>query len=276
MVINHNISANYSNRVVGINEVNLQKNMEKLSSGERINRAADDAAGLSISEKMRSQIRGLNQASKNISNGTSFIQTAEGYMQETSDILQRVRELSVQSANGIYSSEDRAMMQVEVSQLVSEVNRIASVAQFNGMGFLKGEFSETGMNFAVGANTDQYVEVKIGDMSASALGLEGDNGSLTIATMEDANVAINTIDEALTKVNSQRAELGAYQNRFEMAKQGIDVAAENLTNADAVLRDTEMSSEMVDYVKNNILTQASTSMLAQANNNSSNVLNLLR
>ena len=276
MRINNNISSLYASRMENINTTNLQKSMEKLSSGEKINRAGDDAAGLSISEKMRSQIRGLNQASKNVSNGVSFIQTTEGYLNETSDILQRIRELAVQGSNGIYSDEDRMQIQVEVSSLVAEVDRIASSAQFNGFNMLTGRFAETGMNFQIGANIDQSVEVKIGDMSATALGLKGQDDMITVADRDSANRTIGTIDEALKLVNKQRADLGASQNKFEMAQKGIDVASENLTNADSVMRDTDFASEMVNYTKNSILQQASTAMLSQANSSSSNVLNLLR
>jgi len=222
MIINHNMSSLYADRVLNISNDNIMKNMEKLSSGERINRAGDDASGLAVSEKMRSQIRGLNQASKNIMNGVSFIQTTEGYLNETTDILQRVRELAIQSANGIYSDEDRMQIQVEVSQLVAEVDRIASSAQFNGMNMLTGRFSETGdriMQIHVGANMDQNTRMYIGTMTATALGLKGgaaNDEQISIATPETANTVIGTIDEALKNVNKQRADLGAYQNRFEI------------------------------------------------------------
>lgn len=278
MVINHNMSALFANRYEGINIINLQKSMEKLSSGERINRAGDDSANLAISEKLRSQIRGLNQASKNISNGVSFIQTTEGHLQETTDILQRIRELAVQGANGIYSDEDRVMLQVEVSQLVSEVDRIASTAQFNGMNLLTGRFAENGINFQIGANVDQNVNVKIGNMDASTLGLKGtqDGGMVSVNDQESANMTIATIDNALKNVNKQRADLGAYQNRFEMAQKGIDIAAENLTATNSKIRDTDMAKEIVEYTKNNILHNASIAMLGQANNNAASVLDLLK
>lgn len=278
MVINHNMSALFANRYEGINTINLQKSMEKLSSGERINRAGDDSANLAISEKLRSQIRGLNQASKNISNGVSFIQTTEGHLQETTDILQRIRELAVQGANGIYSDEDRVMLQVEVSQLVSEVDRIASTAQFNGMNLLTGRFAENGINFQIGANVDQNVNVKIGNIDASTLGLKGtqDGGMVSVNDQESANMTIATIDNALKNVNKQRADLGAYQNRFEMAQKGIDIAAENLTATNSKIRDTDMAKEIVEYTKNNILHNTSIAMLGQANNNASSVLDLLK
>ena len=282
MIINHNMSSLYADRVLNISNDSIMKNMEKLSSGERINRAGDDASGLAVSEKMRSQIRGLNQASKNITNAVSFIQTTEGYLGETTDILQRVRELAVQSANGIYSDEDRMQIQVEVSQLVAEVDRIASVAQFNGMNMLTGRFALEGgqiMQFQVGANMDQNTRVYIGTMTAQALGLKGAQGGdeqITISDPEQANMVLGTVDEALKVVNKQRADLGAYQNRFEMAAKGVNVAAENTQASESRIRDTDMASEMVEFTKNSILTQAGTAMLAQANSQSQTVLALLQ
>ena len=282
MIINHNMSSLYTDRVLNISNDSIMKNMEKLSSGERINRAGDDASGLAVSEKMRSQIRGFNQASKNITNAVSFIQTTEGYLGETTDILQRVRELAVQAANGIYSDEDRMQIQVEVSQLVAEVDRIASVAQFNGMNMLTGRFAEAGesvMQFQVGANMDQNTRVFIGTMTAQALGLKGAQGGdeqITIASPDQANMVLGTVDEALKVVNKQRADLGAYQNRFEMAAKGVNVAAENTQASESRIRDTDMASEMVEFTKNSILTQAGTAMLAQANSQSQTVLALLQ
>jgi flagellin len=282
MVINHNMSAMFANRQLGVTGTYLTKDMEKLSSGERINRAGDDASGLAVSEKMRSQIRGLNQASKNIQNGVSFIQTTEGYLQETTDILQRVRELAVQSANGIYSDEDRMQIQVEVSQLVAEVDRIASQAQFNGMNMLTGRFAagtDNVMQFQIGANMDQNARVYIGTMSATALGLKGAQGGedqISISSPELANAVLGSVDAALTTVSKQRADLGAYQNRFEMAARGVDVAAENTQAAESRIRDTDMASEMVEFTKNQILTQAGTAMLAQSNSQTQTVLGLLQ
>ena len=284
MVINHNMSSMFANRTLGVSNSQLMGSIEKLSSGERINRAGDDASGLAVSEKMRSQIRGLNQANRNIQNGISFIQATEGYLQETTDILQRVRELSVQSANGIYSEEDRMQIQVEVSQLVAEVDRIASQAQFNGMNILTGRFAQNSvtnqvMTFQVGANMDQSVTAFIGTMTAQSLGLRGTQGSdeqISIASPEQANMAIGTIDSALKMVSRQRADLGAYQNRFEMASKGINVAAENMQGAESGIRDTDMAAEMVEYTKNAILSQSGTAMLAQANSQSQNVLALLQ
>lgn len=283
MIINHNMSSMYANRTLGVSNAQIQGNIEKLSSGQRINRAGDDASGLAVSEKMRSQIRGLNQANRNIQNGVSFIQTTEGYLQETTDILQRIRELAVQSANGIYTDEDRMQIQVEVSQLVAEVDRIASQAQFNGMNMLTGAFATDSvvgrvMQLQVGANMDQNARVYIGTMTAQALGLVGAQGSdekISINSPETANVAIGSVDAALKAVSRQRADLGAYQNRFEMASNGIAIAAENLQAAESRIRDTDMASEMVEYTRNQILTQAGTAMLAQANVQSQNVLALL-
>ncbi|MBS7295993.1 MAG: flagellin [Treponema sp.] len=286
MVINHNMSAMFANRQLGVTGLGLNKDMEKLSSGERINRAGDDASGLAVSEKMRSQIRGLNQASQNAENGISFIQTTEGYLQETTDIMQRLRELAVQSSNGIYSDEDRMQIQVEVSQLVAEVDRIASSAQFNGMNMLTGRFAQpmgenvvTGsMWFHIGANMDQRTQVFIGTMSATALGIRsiGTEEKLSLQTPEDANRAIGTLDEAIKKINKQRADLGAYQNRLELTVKGLDVSAENLQASESRIRDTDMASQMVEFTKNSILQQAGTAMLAQANSQSQNVLSLLR
>lgn len=286
MVINHNMSAMYSNRQLGVTNLSLQKDMEKLSSGMKINRAGDDASGLAVSEKMRAQIRGLNQASENASNGISFIQTTEAYLQETTDIVQRIRELAVQASNGIYSDEDRMQIQVEVSQLVAEVDRIASAAQFNGMNMLTGRFAmQTGENsvtgsmyFHIGANMDQRMEVYIGTMTAAALGVRnlGDESILSLAKPDEANRAIGTIDEALKKINKQRADLGGYQNRLDHAVKGIDIAAENLQAAESRIRDTDMAAQMVEFTKNQVLSQAGTAMLAQANSQSQTVLSLLR
>ena len=218
MIINHNLSAMYANRTLGVTNGQTQKDMEKLSSGMKINRAGDDASGLAVSEKMRAQIRGLNKASENAQNAISFIQTTEGYLQETTDIMQRIRELAVQSANGIYTAEDRMQIQVEVSQLVAEVDRIASHAQFNGMNMLTGRFAkENGDNtvtssmwFHIGANMDQRVQAFIGTMTATALGVRtiGNEKIISLETPDEANRAINTLDEALKKINKQRADLG--------------------------------------------------------------------
>ena len=286
MVINHNMSALFASRQLGVTGVSLAKDMEKLSSGERINRAGDDASGLAVSEKMRSQIRGLNQASTNAQNGISFIQTTEGYLQETTDIIQRIRELAVQSSNGIYSDEDRMQIQVEVSSLVSEIDRVASSAQFNGMNMLTGRFARpTGENtvtgsmwFHIGANMDQRTQVYIGTMSAMALGLRnvGDESIMTLETPDEANRAIGTLDEAIKKINKQRADLGAYQNRLEKTIVGLDIGAENLQASESRIRDANMAKETVNFTRDNVLSQAGTAMIAQANQSSQNVLSLLR
>jgi flagellin len=286
MIINHNLSAMYSSRTLGETSGANAKNMEKLSSGMRINRAGDDASGLAVSEKMRSQIRGLNQANTNAQNGVSFIQSTEGYLQATQDILQRIRELSVQSSNGIYSSEDRMQIQVEVSQLVAEVDRVASQAQFNGMNMLTGRFArETGENtvtgsmwFHIGSNMDQRTRVYIGTMTAMALGVRnvGDEKIMSLGTADEANRAIGTLDQALMKVSKQRADLGAYQNRLEFTMKGLSIGSENLQAAESRIRDTDMAKEMVDFTKNQILSQAGTAMLAQANQSTQGVLSLLK
>lgn len=285
MIINHNMSAMYSQRNTGIVETSIAKDIEKLSSGMRINRAGDDASGLAVSEKMRSQIRGLNQAGQNIQNGVSFIQATEGYLAETTDIMQRLRELAVQAANGIYSAEDRMQIQVEVSQLVDEVDRIASHAQFNGMNLLTGRFakdSTTGaMQLHVGANMDQSEKLFVGTMTALALGLTGgmqggEGDMITISSIEGANMAIGTIDNALKQINKQRADLGAYQNRFELAYNGVAIASENLQAAESRIRDADMAKQVVEYTKNQILMQSGTAMLAQANTQPQSVVRLLQ
>ena len=286
MIINHNMSAMFAQRTQGVTNVRIGKDIEKLSSGLRINRAGDDASGLAVSEKMRSQIRGLNQASANASNGINFIQVTEAFLQETTDIMQRIRELAVQASNGIYSAEDRMQIQVEVSQLVAEVDRIASSAQFNGMNMLTGRFArETGENvvtgsmwFHIGANMDQRMRVYIGTMSAAALGIRdiGDEKIMTIETADAANRSIGTIDAGLKKINKQRADLGGYQNRMELTVVGLDIASENLQAAESRIRDADMAKQMVEYTKNQILSNTGIAMLAQANNNSQLVMSLLR
>lgn len=285
MVINHNMSAMFAQRTLGLTDVRIGKDIEKLSSGMRINRAGDDASGLAVSEKMRSQIRGLNQAGQNIQNGVSFIQATEGYLAETTDIMQRMRELAVQAANGIYSAEDRMQIQVEVSQLVDEVDRIASHAQFNGMNLLTGRFArdavDNQLQLHVGANMDQSEKIFVGTMTAMALGLMGgaqggEGDMITISSVEGANMAIGTIDNALKQINKQRADLGAYQNRFELAYNGVAIAAENLQAAESRIRDSDMAKQVVEYTKNQILMQSGTAMLAQANTQPQSVVRLLQ
>ena len=286
MIINHNLSAMFADRSLKVTQVFLDKNMEKLSSGLRINRAGDDASGLAVSEKMRSQIRGLNQASTNAMNGISFIQVTEGYLQESQDILQRLRELSVQAANGIYSDEDRMYIQVEVSSLVAEIDRIASHAQFNGMNLLTGRFGKAAgenvvtasMWLHIGANMDQRVQVHIGTMTTKGLGIRnvGDDTFITLSDPDSANRAIGTLDRALKIVNKQRADLGAYHNRLEHVVRGLDVGAENMQASESRIRDANMAHETVRYTTNMILSQSGTAMLAQANNRGQSVLSLLQ
>ena len=290
MIINHNLSAMFAQRQNKFNGLEVDGNIEKLSSGQRINRAGDDASGLAVSEKMRAQIRGLNQAERNAADGISFIQTTEGYLQETQDILQRIRELAVQASNGIYTTEDRMQIQVEVSALVDEVNRIASHAQFNGMNMLTGRFAEeTGTNvvtasmwFHIGANMDQRERVFIGTMTAQGLGIQGTAGLphtasfISLSTPDKANQTLGRVDVALRRVSKQRADLGAYQNRLEHARVGLSVGAENLQASESQIRDTDMAAEVVEFTKNQILVQAINAMLAQANQQSQSVLQLLQ
>jgi len=286
MIINHNMSALYANRQLGLSQFDVTRSMEKLSSGERINRAADDASGLAVSEKLRGQIRGLNQAERNIQNGVSFIQATEGYLQETQDILHRIRELSVQSANGIYTDEDSMQIQVEISQLVDEIDRIASHAQFNTQNMLTGRFAQqagdnvvTGsMWLHIGANMDQRRQIFISTMTAAGLGIRNpdDQTFVSLEDMDDANRAINTLDAALERVSKQRADLGAYQNRLEHAIRSIDTSAENFQASESRIRDTDMAKQIVSFTRDQILSQAGTSMLAQANQRTQAVLQLLQ
>ena len=286
MIINHNLSAMFADRSLKTTQVFLDKNMEKLSSGLRINRAGDDASGLAVSEKMRSQIRGLQQASTNAQNGISFIQVTEGYLQESQDILQRLRQLAVQASNGIYSDEDRLYIQVEVSSLVAEVDRIASHAQFNGMNLLTGRFGRmigenvvtASMWFHIGANMDQRTQVHIGTMTSKGLGIRnvGDNTFISLSAPDSANRAIGTLDRALRILNKQRADLGAYTNRLEHVVRGLDVGAENTQASESRIRDANMANETVRYTTNMILTQSGVAMLAQANNRGQSVLQLLQ
>jgi len=286
MIINHNLSAMYADRSLKVTQVFLDKNMEKLSSGIRINRAGDDASGLAVSEKMRAQIRGLNMAAFNAQNGISFIQTTEGYLQESEDIVQRLRELAVQAANGIYTEEDRMYIQIEVSALVAEIDRVASHAQFNGMNLLTGRFGRplgenlvvASMWFHIGANMDHRTQVYIGTMTAKGLGIRnvGDDTFISLSAPDSANRAIGTLDVALKRINKQRADLGAYQNRLEHTIRGINVGAENLQAAESRIRDADMAFETVNYTKNMILTQSGTAMLAQANQKGQTVLQLLQ
>jgi len=293
MIVNHNISSVFANRQLKINDFHLNGNIEKLSSGLRINKAGDDASGLAVSEKMRAQVSGLHQAMRNTEDATSFLQTTEGYLDETTSILQRMRELSVQAGNGVYSDQDRTLINVEMSQLVSEVDRIAKHAQFNGMNILTGRFQSldtttttasagasnqsAGLWFHIGPNMDQRVQIYVGNMDAQALGLTSQDGNklVSASTMDTANRAIGVIDKALERVVKQRTDLGSYQNRFEKLYKGLYVAYENTQAAESRIRDTDMASQMSDYVKNQILAQSNVAMLAQANLKPQLVLRLL-
>lgn len=286
MIINNNISAINSQRTLKFKNWDLGKDMRELSSGLRINRAGDDASGLAVSEKMRSQIRGLRQAERNTEDGVSFIQTTEGYLQESQDILQRIRELAVQSANGIYTDADRMLIQVEVSQLVDEVNRIASHAQFNTLNMLTGRFSNpneggnpvSSMWFHIGANMDERRRVYIGTMTAAALGIQNlqDGTAISISSVDKANTTIGLVDEALTKVSKQRSNLGAYQNRLELTAKGLMIAYENTIASESRIRDTDMAESSVQLAKDSILQQSNLAMLAQANAMGQGILRLIQ
>ncbi|MEK4761877.1 flagellin Hag [Viridibacillus sp. FSL E2-0187] len=270
MRIQHNISALNTHRNLGFNNTQSSKNLEKLSSGYKINRAGDDAAGLAISEKMRGQIRGLDMASKNAQDGISLIQTAEGALNETHAILQRMRELSVQSSNDTNTDDDRAQLQKEVAALTTEITRISTDTEFNTQKLLDGSF--TGKMIHIGANTGQTLSVSVNTMDSKALGLSG----LSIAKQTGANKAIALLDSAIKSVSSQRSDLGAIQNRLEHTINNLGATSENLTAAESRIRDTDMAKEMMEFTKNNILTQAAQSMLAQANQQPQGVLQLLQ
>lgn len=280
MIINHNVSAIFAHRQLKFNGMTIDKNIEKLSSGMRINKGGDDPAGLAVSEKMRSQVRGLRQAARNIEDATSFIQTTEGYLQESQDILHRIRELSIQSSNGIYTPEDRMQIQVEVSSLLAEIDRVATSAQFNTMPMLTGQFANPAMGgtpgssmwFHIGANPDQRTKVYIGTMTTEAFNIKG----ITLSSPDTSNAAIARLDEALNRISKQRADLGAYQSRFEKAVGGIMSGYENMMASESRIRDTDMAEEMVDFVKNQILVRSATAMLAQANMKPASVLSLLQ
>ena len=273
MIINHNLNAMNANRQMGINNTNQGKSIEKLSSGLRINRAGDDAAGLSISEKMRGQIRGLEQSSRNAQDGISLIQTAEGALNETHSILQRMRELSVQSANDTNIAEDRELIDKEFQQLKEEVDRIAKQTQFNKQSLLSTEAAgKPALAFQVGANAGQTISIQLADMSTTGLSIS----SLDIKDKDNANDAITALDEAIKTVSSQRSEFGSVQNRLESAINSTDNTAENLQAAESRIRDVDMAEEMMNYSKTNILAQAAQSMLAQANSAPQGVLQLLQ
>jgi len=281
MIINHNMSAINANRTLKFTEWNVNKAMEKMSSGERINKAGDDASGLAVSEKMRTQINGLRQAERNTEDGMSFVQTAEGYLNQTSQIIQRIRTLAIQAANGIYSPQDRQLIQVEVSALVDEVDRIASQAEFNRFKVLTGEFSRTNpkasMWFHLGPNQNQRERVFIGTMTAQAFKFKDNTGKVTVSLSapRGANDAIGIMDNALQALAKQRSDLGAYYNRMEMTAKGLMTAFENIQAAESRIRDVDMAEEMVEFTKNQVLVQSGTAMLTQANLKSQSVLRLL-
>ena len=271
MVVQHNLTAMNSNRMLGLTTNSLAKSTEKLSSGYKINRAADDAAGLAISEKMRRQVRGLTQASKNAQDGISAVQTAEGALNEVHDMLQRMTELATQAANGTNTSVDRGFIDAEVQALKSEISRVASTTTFNEQNLLDGTF--TSKNLQVGAEAGQYIKISIVAMSAGALGLAS---TVNVSTAENASAAISTIKAALQSVSEQRSDLGAVQNRLEHTIANLDNVVENTTAAESQIRDTDMATQMVKYSNTNILAQAGQSMLSQANQANQGVLSLLQ
>lgn len=270
MVVQHNMTSMNANRQLGITVGNQAKATEKLSSGYKVNRAGDDAAGLTISEKMRSQIRGLNKASTNAEDGISVIQTAEGALNEAHEILQRMNELATQAANDTNTSSDRTAIKKEVDALTSELNRIASTTQFNTMNLLDGKF--TGKKLQVGALNNQTISISIKTMNATALGVNG----LTVDSNANAGTSMSKIQAAISKVSTQRSALGALQNRLEHTVKNLDTTSENTQSAESRIRDTDMAAQMVEYSKNNILQQAGQSMLAQANSANQGVLSLLQ
>jgi len=281
MIINHNMSAVNANRALKFTHWEVGKSMEKLASGERINKAGDDASGLAVSEKMRAQVQGLRQAERNTEDGMSFVQTAEGYLNQSAQIIQRIRVLAIQSANGIYSPEDRQIIQVEVSALIDEVDRIASQAEFNRFKVLTGEFSrinaKASMWFHLGANMNQRARVYIGTMTAESFQFRDVSGrlALSLSSPDGANRAIGLLDAGLQRLAKQRADLGAYYNRLDMTARGLMTAYENIQAAESRIRDADMAEVMVDFTRNSVLVQTGTAMLAQANLQPQSVLRLL-
>ena len=278
MVVQHNMQAMNSNRMLGVTTSAQAKNTEKLSSGYKINRAADDAAGLTISEKMRSQIRGLTQASANAQDGISCVQTAEGALAEVEDMLQRMNELAVKAANATNTTDDRGAIQSEIDALVSEIDRVQSTTQFNTLNLLTGSFGGAGKSLQVGAASGQEITIKISQMDSSSLGVSAlsATGYIGDSTGANAKTAITMITAAIAKVSEQRSALGAVQNRLEHTIKNLDNVVENTTAAESQIRDTDMASQMVEYTKNNILAQAGQSMLAQANQSTQGVMSLLQ
>jgi flagellin len=275
------MSAINANRALKFTHWDVAKSMEKLSSGERINKAGDDASGLAVSEKMRTQIQGLRQAERNTEDGMSFVQTAEGYLDQTAQIIQRIRVLAVQSANGIYSSQDRQLIQVEVSALIDEVDRIASQAEFNRFKVLTGDYSringKASMWFHMGPNMNQRKRVYVNTMTAQAFQFKDGSGrlSMSLSSPGGANNAIGVLDASLQKLSKQRSDLGAYYNRLEMTAKGLMTAYENIQAAESRIRDADMAEVMVDFTKDQVLVQSGTAMLSQANISTQSVLRLL-
>ncbi|WP_029595017.1 flagellin Hag [Exiguobacterium chiriqhucha] len=279
MIINHNLNSMNAHRNMSFNTAQTGKAMEKLSSGLRINRAGDDAAGLAISEKMRGQIRGLDMASKNAQDGISMIQTAEGALNETHSILQRMRELAVQSATDTNTDADRIEIQKEVTQLAKEVTRISATTEFNSQKLLDGSDTD-GKVFQIGANADQSLTLVLGNMDAATLAVGTGAGEATVgidvSTQTAANTAISTINTAIETVSGERSKLGATQNRLEHTINNLNTSAENLQAAESRIRDVDMAKEMMNFTKNNILNQAAQAMMAQSNQQPQAVLQLLR
>ncbi len=271
MVVQHNLTAMNSNRMLGLTTSSLAKSTEKLSSGYKVNRAADDAAGLAISEKMRRQVRGLTQASANAQDGISCVQTAEGALNEVHDMLQRMNELATKAANDTNMSEDRDYIQSEINALVTEIDRVASTTTFNQQNLLDGTFS--GRKLQVGAESGQYISISITAMTSSSLGISTSN--VKVSSYDAAGNAISAIKNAISSLNRQRSDLGAIQNRLEHTIKNLDNIVENTQAAESQIRDTDMATEMVKYSNGNILAQAGQSMLAQANQSNQGVLSLL-
>jgi flagellin len=279
MIINHNMSAINANRSLKFTHWEVERSMQKLSSGERINRAGDDASGLAVSEKMRAQINGLRQAERNTEDGMSFVQTAEGYLNQTSSIIQRIRVLAIQASNGIYTAEDRQLIQVEVSALIDEVDRIASQAEFNKFKILTGRFARGGVDqmwYHMGPNQNQRVRIFIGTMTAGAFRFkQGGTVAMHLSTPDGANSAIRVLDDALQRLSKQRSDLGAYYNRLDQAAKGLMNAFENIQASESRIRDADMAEEMVQFTTRTVLTHSGTAMLAQANLQPQSILRLL-
>ncbi len=280
MIINNNISAINSARVLNNRSSVIDNNIEALSSGQRVNKAGDNPTDLAVSEKFRVQISGLKAASRNANNGISFVQTTEGYLVESQNLLKRVKELAVQAANGIYQQEDRELIQLELNQLVSEVDRISEVANFNGQPLLDGRFAQANnetvplasLYMHVGANIDQRIQLFIATFNAASLGLD----QISVNSIEESERSIGVLEEALNRVNAQRANLGAYQNRLESVMRTVDLATTNSEAAESKIRDLDIAEAVVELSKNTIVNQANIAALAQANTRAQSVLSLLQ